>query len=443
MRPWTLTGFWVWLIVAAPTRADDLLFKNGQLVDPAARTISAVDVLIRDGKIRSLAKKDQPGFTGRVIDLHNQWILPGLVDAHAHTSWGNVGPWGIRQSISMPAVTRMILYTGVTAVLDLFADERMIFSFRDAYRKNPDGADFFAAGPMVTCTHGHGTEFPIPVRIVDKPADAARVIEDLAQHKPDVIKVIYDHAGNYASLDQPTMAAVIRACRKQHIPTVVHIGNWDDAQGATDAGASAVTHLYVTEIPDTLVKSMKKHGTREIPTMTYQSEMRNAIEDPRWMDSPLLAAVASPELLRASRAYRPTEPYFIEIVDKQRSAHDAYLKSVKKLSDGEVPLMTGTDAGGLIDVFQGFSVHREMQIYVEAGLSTWQALAAGTVNPKRFLKLPSGIGLGQMADFIVLSASPVDAIYNTQKIEWIVHRGNLVDRPALLNTGSRETAISK
>lgn len=88
-------------------------------------------------------------------------------------------------------------------------------------------------------------------------------------------------------------------------------------------------------------------------------------------------------------------------------------------------MLVGTDAGNW-GVIQGFSVHREMQRLAQAGLSTWDALAAATTLPGAFLGRELGVQEGDEADLVVLDASPIDEVASTQRIAFVVLDGEVV-----------------
>jgi imidazolonepropionase-like amidohydrolase len=93
-------------------------------------------------------------------------------------------------------------------------------------------------------------------------------------------------------------------------------------------------------------------------------------------------------------------------------------------------MITGTDAGNP-GVFQGYSGHRELRLLVEAGLSAWDALAATTINAGRLLDRKWGMDVGDEGTLVILDASPLDDIRNTEKIHAVILRGASVDREAL------------
>ena len=93
-------------------------------------------------------------------------------------------------------------------------------------------------------------------------------------------------------------------------------------------------------------------------------------------------------------------------------------------------MLTGTDAGNL-GVFQGYSVHRELELFVDAGLSEWEALRAATTNAAAFLGERWGVAPGDEATFVILDGSPIEDISNTQRIHAVVQRGVVVNREEL------------
>ena len=107
------------------------------------------------------------------------------------------------------------------------------------------------------------------------------------------------------------------------------------------------------------------------------------------------------------------------------------LDSVKTLADAGVVMLTGTDSGNW-GTLQGFSIHRELEKMVAAGLTPWQALAASTIAAGEFLGREWGVAVGDEANLVILDASPIEDIRNTKKIHQVIHHGRLVGREALL-----------
>ncbi len=117
--------------------------------------------------------------------------------------------------------------------------------------------------------------------------------------------------------------------------------------------------------------------------------------------------------------------------------------SVDKLDEAGVHVLTGTDAGNP-GVFQGYSVHREMELLVEAGLTNWKALASATTLAGPLVGQSFGVQPGDIANLIALNSSPVEDISNTQDIALIVHHGEVVNRGELVDgaTNASEESVA-
>ena len=110
-------------------------------------------------------------------------------------------------------------------------------------------------------------------------------------------------------------------------------------------------------------------------------------------------------------------------------------KTFKMAHDAGVTMLAGTDAAFANPfLFHGFTLHDELQRYVESCLTARQALMTATVNPGRFLKrsdLAGRVGMGQKADLVLLNANPLADIAAIRRIHAVVANGRLFDRAAL------------
>jgi imidazolonepropionase-like amidohydrolase len=100
------------------------------------------------------------------------------------------------------------------------------------------------------------------------------------------------------------------------------------------------------------------------------------------------------------------------------------LRNLKALSDGGVTIAMGTDSGTGTGRWQGYFEHVELELMVKAGMTPMQTLTAATGNAAKVMRIDGELGTlqpGKRADFIVLTANPLDDIRNTRKIEsvWI------------------------
>jgi hypothetical protein len=108
-----------------------------------------------------------------------------------------------------------------------------------------------------------------------------------------------------------------------------------------------------------------------------------------------------------------------------------FLELVGMMNRAGVTLLTGTDVGAKW-ISPGASLHEELALLVEAGLTPMQALQAATRNPARFLRIEAGtVEVGKRANLVLLDANPLDDIRNTRRIRAVVLDGRLFDRSQL------------
>jgi imidazolonepropionase-like amidohydrolase len=431
------TVAWLLLVAASAvtgvqTQASraDLYLVNANVVDPATRDVRRGNLLIRDGKIASSAAKPPADFKGRTLDLNGKWVIPGLVDLHTHT-YGNVDTSGNPiDRPNPPGVALRMLYAGVTAFLDLFGAEEEQFTTRAQQRAGIlGGSDMFSSLSCITATAAHGTEYGVKARIADSPEEARQAVETLKARRPDVIKIIYDLGAGLKSIDKPTLLAALSAAKQNGIKTVVHVSAWQGVRDAVEGGATAVTHTPAGPVPQDLARLMASRGVASIPTLTVQTDFLHFVLEPGVLDNPMARALTTPAVIGA---YRSAET--VARAESQRQPREASeastFKSVKAMADAGVRILAGTDSGS-VGTLQGYSLHRELIQLVAAGLTPWQALAAATTDAAAFLGRTYGVKPGSEATLVVLEASPIDDIRNTQRIAYVIHHGVIVNREGL------------
>lgn len=419
MKPLILSALTLLLLPPGST-AQDLALTGVVVLNPSDESIHRGVVLIKDGRILTLAETLPSDFHGPTLELDGRFVIPALADLHTH-SFGNSSPAGMPQLLGAPGTVNAALYNGVGFVLDLFGREEVVLAFRDSQRTGDTrGALLFAAGPCFTATAGHCTEYGIPSRIIDTPEEARREVADLARSAPDVVKIVYDHQ-SYGGRSMPTvtlntLTAVIETAHQHGLKAVVHVGTWTDVREAVVAGADAVTHTPGPDPPPAdLAGLMVRSGVYHIPTLAVQGDFSRILDDPGMLNDALLVATVPEALLDAYRHVDESQPRFYQWLNRQRRSLEPNQEAVKILADAGVPMLLGTDAGN-IGVFQGYSVHREMELLGSAGLSTWAVLRSATTNAARFLGYGWGVEPGDEATLVVLDASPLESITNTKAI---------------------------
>lgn len=408
-------------------------------------------MLLRDGLVAWIGTDSAPP-AARVLEASGKFLMPALFDMHVH-AWGNPSPLpGPDQACGVAQTARLMLYCGVVGFLDLGSDEATIFSFRDRQRRTgAPGADLYAAGAVIGhLVASHRAKAPAIARdqLATKRFRAAQNAQQARRHvralkalRADVVKIMYDHTGQGMNMPRAVLTALVREAHRLDMKVVVHIGNWQDAADAVAEGVDAITHLWdEDDIPVSLVKKWARRGVRSIPTQPVQVDLPNVLARPGLLAHPLLRAVTTPQL-RAD--YRKVDRFvpkaqFWRRYQGPNARH--YERQLRRLHAGNVPLMAGSDSGNF-GVFQGFSLHREIALLHRAGVPTWGALRAATIEPGRFLGRKIGVAIGDEASLLLLNADPRVSINNTTDIAEVIQRGAVVDRAALLRGTSADPTL--
>src|SRR5439155_3991993 len=193
-----------------------------------------------------------------------------------------------------------------------------------------------------------------------------------------------------------------------------------------------------TRIP-AVARRVAAAGVWVTPTLEAYKSITRQIED---LDQALSGPAIRYVPARARESWgRPQNTYLKRYQPSDAAAFwQAYglqEKMVKEFQRAGVKLMTGTDTG-LPTIVAGFSLHGDLQDLVKAGLSPYEALVAGTVNPGRFAKavLKSAdaagtITVGSRVDLVLLDGNPLTDVSQMTRISGVMVRGRWLPRPEL------------
>ena len=444
-------------------RSRTLLVRGARIFTGDGTVIEAGAVLIRKGKIAEVYSGPAPGareLNAEPIEASGKTLLPGLIDVHVHLG----APGGIfpaREEYTdvernMQRELAAYLYSGITAVksdgdaLDSVLKVRAIFNSGERL-----GAELFVCGPMFTTEHGHGTEIlkyaAMPesaraelmaqiVRLPKTPGQARAQVDELKKRGVDGIKGILD-AGAPGMLFQRMDVSILRAVAEQahadNLPIVVHTGDTRDVEDALDLHADGIEHgSFRDEIPDELFDRMKSQGTAYDPTLMAAEGLAMAIQgrsDP--LDRSLVQQVGPPSLLEATKKFLASSDSkrMRETLAKMPFDLDIGRKNLLKAYQHGVMLVTGSDAGNML-VVHGPTIHRELQLWVAAGIPAAVALQAATYNAARLLGMDNRIGCirkGRDADLLLVDGNPLQDISATERISTVIFKGERVDRQDL------------
>ncbi len=401
----------------------DLLIENVTVITATdAPPVENAAILVRDGRIEWVGgSNDKPPASGAATyDGRNAYVIPGLWDMHTHVLW---------QPFVRDGYLQLFLANGVTGIRDMGGTLDVLQSVRSGGQyDSPLHPRIVASGPWLN-------PFEIDPRagtVVDSPDHARRVVADLAKGGVDFIKV-------YLHLPREVFVAILEEAKTHELPVAGHVPPEVGTLEAAALGMRSIEHMRVeigglcAELEpaecESLLAALQAEQTWHTPTLlvrrnrSWFDRLELIGDTPRYAPDYLLAEW---EEIRLGRLEKDN---FDEV--RKRYAEEQELAG--RLHRAQLPILAGTDSGDVYCV-PGFSIHDELALLVDAGLTPRDALRAATTAPAEYLGMADSLGtvsVGKIADFVLLEANPLQDIRNTKGIRAVVKGGYLYDRDAL------------
>jgi hypothetical protein len=422
-----------------------VVIKNATVFDsPSGRMLNDCTILIKGDRIRGVGTPKNPveiPKSAQLLDATDKFVIPGLIDAHVH-----LVHLSHFMHVTGDEFLPMFLAAGVTTVRstgDPIVAQVGVAHYAQAHPHLCPRV--FTASPLIDRAPPiHGD---VGYALTD-PAEVPAFVEDMARWKVTTLKI-------YAGTPREIGKQVIENGHQHGLKITAHLGAYT-AQDAAMDGIDSLEHIEsvfdfcipsnLTSQPNyranldlrnpkcqALVTLLAKQRVAVDPTlvvfrnMLYLNNLKVYSEHP---DVALCPERMQEYWVRYSTTQRRQDP---ETKMMRRQLIAKYQELTGVLHRLGVPILVGTDAPEPF-VPPGFSLHQELEMLVESGLTPTAALQAATVNNARILGQEKNLGSiesGKLADLLILAADPTKEIKNTREID-VVIRGGLICQPKIV-----------
>jgi imidazolonepropionase-like amidohydrolase len=460
-----LFSLYPWLCLASQLTSDakprSLVLAHATVIDVTGGAVkSNMTVVIREDRIVAMARSADIRLpeNAQTVNAAGKFLIPGLCDMHVH--------WYDKDYLPL------FIANGVTCVRQMFGAP-----IHDQWRKEIEAGELLGPHMLIASPIVDGPKPVWPGSIaVANAAEARQAVIQVKQSGADFVKV-------YSLLSRDAYFAIADESKKQGIPFEGHVPESISLEEASNAGQKSVEHLtgvlmacsrreaellksaqetsaaisrgqlsstsfsgpeyrqrqrlaletYSSEKADTVFGELKRNHTWQCPTLTVLRSMAFS-DDPSFTNDPRLKYI--PRDIVTS--WDPKADIFLKTKTAEdwalgRKVFSKELAIVGAMQQAGVEILAGTDVLNPY-CFPGFSLHDELGLLVQSGLSPIEALQAATLNAARFLGREKDLGTvasGKIADLVLLDANPLDDIGNTRRISAVVFGGKFFSRASL------------
>ena len=416
------------LLFAADAKPTTVIHAGTLLAIPGQAPQSEQSIVLGGNRIISV----QDGFVDvssldgevQLIDLSDQFVLPGLMDMHVHLT-GELSPNARNEALyvttSMEALrgahyAAKTLRAGFTTVRDLGAEPEAIFALRDAINRGyVIGPRIYAAGSSIAATGGHGDvdgykaellELWTPDTICDGPYDCRRATRHAIKFGADWIKitatggVLSDTAtGTDQQMTDDELKEIIDTAHGLGVKVAAHAHGTDGINAALRAGVDSIDHG--TYLDKESIKLFKETGAYLVPTLSPGAKIPATMEG---------------------------NPFFtVAIKAKAIAAGAASMGNIGNAYKAGVKIAFGTDSAVTPHGLNG----QEFVLMIQAGISEMDAIRAATVATADLLDRSADLGTieaGKLADIIAVDGNPLEDITELERVTTVIRDGRVVPR---------------
>jgi imidazolonepropionase-like amidohydrolase len=402
------------------------------------RVLQDQTVVIRDGRIAALGPRGTTAVPqdARRMEAAGRYLLPGLAEMHAHIpSPDSAGRMGYAEEV-------LFLYVahGVTTIRGMLGHPAHLDLRRRVESGSVLGPRIWTSGPSANGNTARTAAAGDSIARANKTTgyDFIKIHPGVTRAAFDALDAAADQVGIPFSGHVPQDVGLMRALEARYA-SIDHLDGYMDVllrdgaaldrAGGGWFGANWAMSADEAKIPG-VARATRDAGVWNVPTQTLMESYAT--------DETVDAMAARAELSymppRTRANWRNWKEQAIRTgppPETMRRFIEVRRRLIKSLHDAGAGLLLGSDAPQVWNV-PGFSVHRELESLVQAGLTPYQALETGTRNVARFFGVDDRAGtitVGKQADLLLLEANPLADISNTQRRAGVMIRGQWLARP--------------
>ncbi|MCC6318761.1 MAG: amidohydrolase family protein [Gemmatimonadaceae bacterium] len=398
-------------LVAAPAlQAQATTIHNVTVIDVATGRLQPGRTIVIEGtRIARVEAATEATRAAATLDGTGMFVIPGLWDMHVHAYFTNdTARFHATNEVMLP----LFVVNGVTGVRDLGSNLDASLAARDSIAAHQlVGPRMVVSGPMID---GPTTRYAAAIKVAT-PIEARDAVRTLKQRGVDLIKA-------QTLIPRDAYFAMADEANRIGIPFEGHVPREITAWEAIGARQRSFEHMIgVADTATSLIAALARNGVWQCPTVINSvgtaADLANDPGLPYWSRP-------------AVEGWRRTALERLSATDSATKAFDERARRrlglIRTLHAAGVPFLAGTDAPAGYDLVPGASLHRELQLFVRAGLTPLQALQTATLNPAVYFKRATvwgAIAPGKVADLVVLARNPLVDIANTRSVMAVVADG--------------------